>query len=122
MGLTEQEARDKHGARLEVVTSDYAGNDRAIATGQTTGRIKLMAVKGRPVGVTIAGAEAGELITLWALALSKGLKLSDISGMVVPYPTLSDLAKAASGAYFSPRLFDNPWVERAVRAIQRVLP
>ncbi|WP_375691598.1 dihydrolipoyl dehydrogenase family protein [Pseudooceanicola sp. LIPI14-2-Ac024] len=122
VGLTEVEARAANGDRLEVVTAPYARNDRAIATRQTTGQIKLMVVKGRPVGATILGAEAGELVAPWSLALSKRLKLSDISGMVLPYPTLSELGKAASGTYFSPRLFDNPWVKRVVRAVQRLLP
>lgn len=122
VGLTEAEARAAHGDRLEIVTESYAGNDRAIASRRTEGRIKLMAVKGRPVGVTIVGAEAGELIALWALALSRGLSLKDITGMVAPYPTLGELGKRAAGTYFSPKLFDNIWVKRAVRTVQRLLP
>ncbi|MGR3321534.1 MAG: dihydrolipoyl dehydrogenase family protein [Pseudooceanicola sp.] len=122
VGLTEAAARDRHGDAVEVVTAEYGGNDRAIASARTTGSIKVMAVKGRPVGVSIVGAEAGELIAIWALALSKGLKLGDIAGMVAPYPTLSELGKRAAGAYFSPRLFDNIWVKRVVRAVQRLLP
>lgn len=122
VGLTEAEARAAHGDRLEIVTESYAGNDRAIATRRTEGRIKLMAVKGRPVGVSIVGAEAGELIALWALALSRGLSLKDVAGMVAPYPTLGELGKRAAGTYFSPKLFDNIWVKRAVRTVQRLLP
>ncbi|MDF1856954.1 FAD-dependent oxidoreductase [Pseudooceanicola sp.] len=122
VGLTEAEARGKHGDALQVVAADYSGNDRALASLRSEGGVKVMVVKGRPVGATIVGAEAGELISLWALALSKGLKLSDIAGMVAPYPTLSELAKRAAGAYFSPKLFENPWVKRAVAAVQRVLP
>ncbi|MGR3454265.1 dihydrolipoyl dehydrogenase family protein [Pseudooceanicola sp.] len=122
VGLTEAEARAAHGDRLSVVTESYAGNDRAVATRRTVGRIKVMAVGGRPVGVTVVGAEAGELIGLWALALSKGLKLGDVAGMVAPYPTLGELGKRAAGTYFSPKLFDNIWVKRVVRAVQRLLP
>jgi hypothetical protein len=62
------------------------------------------------------------LIGLWALALSKGLKLGDVAGMVAPYPTLGELGKRAAGTYFSPKLFDNIWVKRVVRAVQRLLP
>ena len=67
VGLTEAEAREKHGEGLEVVRFEYAENDRAIASRQTTGMIKVMVVKGRPVGASIAGAAAGELIGVWAL-------------------------------------------------------
>ena len=121
-GLTEPEARAAHGSDLQVLSADYSGNDRAIASGRTVGRIKVMCVRGRPVGVTIVGAEAGEMIGFWTLALGRKLKLGDIAGMVAPYPTLSELGKRAAGTYFSPKLFDNPWVGRAVRVVQTLLP
>jgi pyruvate/2-oxoglutarate dehydrogenase complex dihydrolipoamide dehydrogenase (E3) component len=122
VGLTEAEARDRHGSKLEVVRFDYAGNDRAIAEGKTTGRIKVMVVGGRPVGASIAGAQAGELIGLWALVIANRLKMSAVANMVAPYPTLTEVSKRAAGAYFSPRLFDSPVVRRVVGLVQRVLP
>jgi len=42
--------------------------------------------------------------------------------MVAPYPTLGEINKRAAGAYFTPRLFDNPWVKRVVRFVQRWIP
>ncbi|MFN3147526.1 MAG: dihydrolipoyl dehydrogenase family protein [Paracoccaceae bacterium] len=122
VGLTEAEARARHGDRLEVVRFDFAGNDRAIAEGKTTGRIKVMVVKGRPVGASIVGAQAGELIGLWALVIANRMKMSAVAGMVAPYPTLTEVSKRAAGAYFSPRLFDNPSVKRLVGIVQRWLP
>ena len=122
VGLTEAEAREKHGDKLTVARFDFAGNDRAIATGQTDGRIKVMVVKGRPVGASIAGAEAGEMIGIWALALANGLKMGAVANMVAPYPTLGEVNKRAAGNYFSPKLFDNPWVKRVVRLVQRAIP
>jgi len=122
VGMTEADARAEHGDRVEVVRADFSGNDRALATRQTTGFLKVMVLKGRPIGATIIGPNAGEQIALWALALSSGLKMSAIAGMVVPYPTMSEISKRAAGAYFSPRLFDNPNVKRLVRAVQRFVP
>lgn len=122
VGLTEAQARDKYGAGLEVVRHDYADTDRAIAERCTTGRIKVMVVRGRPVGASIVGAQAGELIGLWALALANDMKMRQITGMVMPYPTLGEVNKRAAGAYFTPRLFGSVWVRRAVRAVQRWLP
>jgi len=118
VGLTEAEARKAHGDKVFVARADMAHNDRAIATGQTTGFVKVMVVRGKPVGATIVSAQAGELIQLWALAIASGLKMSAISGMVAPYPTLGEINKRAAGAYFSPKLFDNPWVKRVVRVVQ----
>lgn len=122
VGLTEQQARERHGDRLTVARFGFAGNDRAIAAGRTEGMVKVMVVKGRPVGASIAGAEAGELIGIWALALANGLKMGAVANMVAPYPTLGEVNKRAAGNYFSPKLFDNPWVKRVVRLVQRVIP
>ena len=122
VGLTEAEARRAHGTRLTVVRSDFAHNDRAQTDGVGEGFLKLMVVGGRPVGVTIIGHGAGELIGLWALVLAQRLKLSAVAGMVAPYPTLGEISKRAAGAYFSPQLFDSPMLKRVVRAVQRFLP
>jgi pyruvate/2-oxoglutarate dehydrogenase complex dihydrolipoamide dehydrogenase (E3) component len=122
VGMSEAEARTAHGARLEVVRFDYAGNDRAIAEAKTTGFIKVMVVKGRPVGATIVGHQAGEHINLWALVLANKMKMSAVAAMVSPYPTIGEISKRAAGAYFSPRLFDSKGVKRVVGLVQRWLP
>ncbi len=122
VGLTEAAARKQYGAALEVARFDYHHNDRAIATLQTKGLIKVMVHKGRPVGVSIVGHQAGELIALWSMAIANNLKMSAIAGMVAPYPTIAEINKRAAGAYFSPRLFDNPMVKKVVRLVQRWLP
>ncbi|WP_209425601.1 FAD-dependent oxidoreductase [Pararhodobacter sp. SW119] len=122
IGLTESEAQETHGTALEVIRLGFDANDRALAEGHDTGLLKLMVVRGRPVGVTIAGPAAGEMLAPWAMALANRMKLSALAGTVLPYPTMSELSKRAAGAYFSPRLFDNPWVKRFVRGVQKVLP
>ena len=122
VGLTEAQARETYGARLEVVHFDFAENDRATATGQRDGRIKVMVVRGRPVGASIAGQQAGELITLWSMAIANRMKMSQIAAMVAASPTIAEINKRVAGAYFSPRLFDNPKLKRIVRLVQRWLP
>ncbi|WP_166418116.1 dihydrolipoyl dehydrogenase family protein [Cochlodiniinecator piscidefendens] len=122
VGLTEAQAREKHGAALEVTRFEFSGNDRAIAEGKTKGLIKVMIVKGRPVGASIAGPQAGEMISLWALILANKMKMGQIAAFVAPYPTLSEVSKRAVGAYYTPRLFDSPKVKRIVRFVQRWLP
>ncbi|WP_460272542.1 dihydrolipoyl dehydrogenase family protein [Celeribacter sp. ULVN23_4] len=123
VGLTEAAARALYADKLEVVRAEVAGNDRAIATGRAgDGFIKVMVVKGRPVGATIVGPDAGELIAFWSLAISANLKMSALAGMVAPYPTLAELNKRAVSAYFTPRLFDNRKVKWVVKAIQKLVP
>ncbi|MCV6594768.1 MAG: FAD-dependent oxidoreductase [Silicimonas sp.] len=122
IGPTEAEARATYGGELTVARFDYHENDRAIAFGKTAGFIKVMVVKGKPVGATIVGEAAGELVGVWALAIANGLKMSAVAAMVAPYPTLGEVNKRAAGAYFSPKLFDNPTVKRVVGFVQRYLP
>jgi pyruvate/2-oxoglutarate dehydrogenase complex dihydrolipoamide dehydrogenase (E3) component len=122
VGLTEAEAKKEHGINLEVVRFPYHENDRAIAEAKTAGLFKVMVVKGRPVGASIAGAGAGDLIGVWALALANRMKMSQIAAMVAPYPTMGEISKRAAGAYFSPRLFESDKVKRIVGFVQRYLP
>ena len=122
VGLTEAEARKAHRSGLTVVRAELHHNDRAQTEAKTNGFIKVMIVRGRAVGVTIVGPQAGELIGLWALVLSKGLKMSAVAGMVAPYPTLGEVSKRAASAYFSPKLFDNPFLKQVVRLVQRYMP
>lgn len=122
VGMGEAEARARFGARLSVVAVPLAETDRAVTDGIGEGALKLMVVRGRPVGVAIAGPGAGELIAPWALMLSARLPLSAMAKAVLPYPTLGEVSKRAAGAYFSPKLFDNPWLRWVVRAVQHVVP
>lgn len=122
IGLTEAQARERYGDRLTVARFDFAENDRAMAERQSDGRIKVMVVRGRPVGVSIVGHQAGELINLWALVMANRLKMGQVAGMVSPYPTIGEVNKRAAGAYFAPRLFDNRMVKRVVGLVQRWLP
>ena len=122
VGPTEAEARARWGDRLTVARAEFHHNDRAQATGETEGFAKLLVVRGRVVGATVVGPHAGEGIASLALAVSSRMKVSALAGMVLPYPTLSEVAKRAAGAYFSPKLFDNAGLKRVVRFVQRVLP
>lgn len=122
VGLTEAQARKTYGSRVEVVRADFSGNDRAIAEGKTTGFVKVMIVKGRPVGATIVGPQAGEQIALWSMAIANNIKMSGISATVLPYPTLAEASKRAAGAYFTPRLFENSTLKRVVAFVQRYIP
>ncbi|MFP7675749.1 dihydrolipoyl dehydrogenase family protein [Marivita sp. S0852] len=122
VGLTEAQATSEHGGKLEVVRFHFNHNDRAIAERKTRGLIKVMVVKGRPVGASIVGEQAGELISLWALVIANKMKMSQVAGMVAPYPTIGELNKRAAGAYFSPRLFESGAVKKVVGFVQKWLP
>ncbi len=122
IGLTEAEARTRHGAALTVIRLPMSANDRAVAEGRTGGEILLLAVKGRAVGVSIIGPQAGELIGFWALVMAKNLPLTAVSGVVLPYPTRSEINKRAASTYLSPKLFGNRWLRGLAALVQRLVP
>ncbi len=119
IGLSETDARKIHGNRVEVVRFDYRENDRARAELATHGFVKVVVIRGRPVGASIVGEQAGELIQVWSLAIANRLKMGAVAGMISPYPTLGELNKRAAGQYFAPRLFGSPMVKRVVRLVQK---
>ena len=117
VGLTEEAARKKYGGKVEVVSFDYGENDRALAEGLPVGQVRVVVAGSKPVGASIVGAQAGEMIHLWSMAIANGLKMSAFANMIAPYPTLGEANKRAAGAFFSKRLFNNPTVERIVRFV-----
>ena len=116
VGLTEVEAGKLHGS-VGILRWPYAENDRAQTEHRTEGHLKMVTGRrGKILGVSIAGANAGEMISLWALALSKGMTVRDAAAFVPPYPTMSEIGRRAAITYFmgAARM---PLVRRAIRLL-----
>ncbi|WP_269583796.1 dihydrolipoyl dehydrogenase family protein [Roseibium sp. Sym1] len=119
VGLTEAEARARHGGKVKVLTTDYAGNDRARAEGLTTGRLKLIAGRGgRLLGADIVGEQAGEVLNLLSLALSRNMTMKDLAGFIAPYPTLGELVRRAAISYYA-EAPKNVWVRRVIAILRK---
>ena len=105
VGLKEEQAKRQYGT-VRVLRASFGENDRARAERTTEGLIKVVTnTKGRILGVGIVGPQAGELIQVWVLALSKKMKIGDIASMIAPYPTLGEISKRAAGSFYTPSLF-----------------
>ena len=118
VGLGEAEARERHAGDLTILRWPFHENDRAQAEHATHGVIKVVARRnGRILGASILGPQAGELVQLWVLAISQGLKVGAFATMIAPYPTLGEVSKRAAGSYFTPKLFSErtKWLVRLLR-------
>ena len=105
VGMSEEQARGARGG-IRVLRGTFADNDRARTERDTDGLIKVIATtRGRVLGASIVGRHAGELLLPWALAISGRLSLGKIAGLIVPYPTLSEVSKRAAGGFYSEKLF-----------------
>jgi pyruvate/2-oxoglutarate dehydrogenase complex dihydrolipoamide dehydrogenase (E3) component len=105
MGMTESQCRDE-GMDYDVWTEEFADNDRSLAEGYATGRLKLIVdSKEKPLGVQIVGPNAGELLGEWAAVLNGGVKLSSLASMVHAYPTLAEINKRVASDIMAPKIF-----------------
>lgn len=119
VGLTETQAREEYGA-IRILRWAFADNDRARAERRTEGHVKaIVTSRGRILGCSIAGAHAGELIMPWVLAMSRGLKVSDLAGLVYPYPTFSEVTKSTAVEFLRPSA-QNPWLRRLISLVRRL--
>lgn len=105
VGMTFSEAK-KRQSEIVTFTKELAETDRAILDGETDGFVRILSDKrsGRLLGVTIVGAHAGESIGEAVLALKQQLKVSELSGVIHPYPTQAEALKRAADLQLRSRL------------------
>lgn len=116
MGLTEAQAR-KTGVEYRVLEERFADNDKARSEGCPEGRVKLLLGSGgKPLGVHIVGAGAGELLGEWAAVLAGGVSLARLAGIVHPYPSRAESAKMLAGRLMGEMLF-SPTVKKALHYV-----
>jgi len=116
VGMSEAEAAEKHG-NIRVLRWPYSENDRAQAERRTEGHIKVIVDrKGRILGADVVGENAGEIINMWALALSQKMKIGAFRNYISPYPTFSEIGKRAAVSYYAGAT-SNPLLRRIIRFI-----
>ena len=119
VGYTVEQAQEKFGEKkIKILKWEYNENDRAQAERKTNGLIKISTLKnGKILGASIVGASAGEMIHIWALAVAKNMKVSDIAGYVAPYPTLSEIGKRAATSFYIPAT-KNPKIRKIIKFLR----
>jgi len=107
VGLTEAQAEEEYGRnRIKVYRYEYKEHDRAIIEGATDGLVKLVCDRrGKILGAHILGADAGNLIHEYTLAMNSGLGVQKIAGTVHVYPTMGQIVKRGADQYYREKLF-----------------
>jgi pyruvate/2-oxoglutarate dehydrogenase complex dihydrolipoamide dehydrogenase (E3) component len=118
VGMTEAEARAA-GRSAAILRWPLADNDRAVAERSPAGLVKLVVADNRIIGAGILAPNAGEMISLWGLAIAQRTRLSALAGLIVPYPTRSEAGKRAAANFFVPRLFA-PRTKSIIRLLARL--
>lgn len=98
VGLNEQAAKDQN-LEYEVTRYDIGGLDRALADDHARGFVKVLTPPGKDkiLGATIVGAQAGELIAEFVLAMKYNLGMNKLLGTIHIYPTMAEASKYAAG-------------------------
>jgi pyruvate/2-oxoglutarate dehydrogenase complex dihydrolipoamide dehydrogenase (E3) component len=108
IGMNEKAAQDA-GIKYGVWVEDFHDNDRGLAEGEATGKIKmLLDEKEKPVGVQILGPRAGDLLGEWVAVFNGKTALSTLASAVHPYPTLGEINKKVAGTFLSTKIFSEP--------------
>jgi pyruvate/2-oxoglutarate dehydrogenase complex dihydrolipoamide dehydrogenase (E3) component len=101
IGMTEDEARAKHGDDVRTYVTQMHDVDRAVVDRTSAGLIKFVCdAKGRILGAHVLCANASTVIEEIVLARRKGMKVTELAQRISSYPSLADgVQKTASLVY-----------------------
>lgn len=117
-GLTEDEARKM---RPDVITlrQPFSENARARADDSEEGHLKIVATaRGRILGAALVGRGAGDMLSVWTLAMVQRRRLSAVAGLIAPHPTLSEISTRAGLSALAP-VARNPHLRRIIAMLRR---
>jgi pyruvate/2-oxoglutarate dehydrogenase complex dihydrolipoamide dehydrogenase (E3) component len=119
VGMYEQEARQA-GHEVESLTVPLSEVDRAVLDGAEEGflRIHLQKGKDRILGATLVAEHAGDMIGELSLAMTAGIGLGRIAGVIHPYPTQAEVIKKAADSWRRGKL--TPFVQRVLALFFRL--
>lgn len=119
VGLTEEQAREKHGRNLRVYRFPYGTMRRALIDGTGTGMAKFVCDgRGRIIGAHILGEAAAEVIHEAALIRAMKKPLHAIQAVTHAYPTYAQaLVGRASQLAFLDSMAGNPFVSLALHLL-----
>ncbi len=111
VGMYEQEAREA-GHEVDTITVPLTENDRAVLEGADEGflRVHLQKGKDRILGATLVADHAGDMVGELSLALTAGVGLGKIAGVIHPYPTQAEVIKKAADTWRRGKL--TPFVQK----------
>lgn len=116
-GLGEEELR-RRGKKFQVYRFPFSKLDRAITESESAGLVKVFAnSRGKVLGASILGANAGEMIAEYALAIEAKAGLGAISSAIHPYPTYSLANRRAADVFTTSVLTPSrvTWLRRILR-------
>lgn len=109
VGLSWDEAVKKYGEdRLMRIEVPFTQNDRAKTDDDTSGLLVVVArrLNGAVLGAHIIGPAAGEILSLFTLAIDRKVSMWQLRSLIYAYPTYSLIVKKAGDQFFARQLGD----------------
>jgi dihydrolipoyl dehydrogenase len=97
VGLTEAEARERHGDDVEVGVFPWMANARAVMQNETVGWVKSIHESryGELLGIVMVGPHVTDLIEAGTVALDAEATVETVADGMTAHPTLSEAIKEA---------------------------
>ncbi len=119
-GLTEDEARERHGDGISVYRYNYRSMDRAVTDAEEYGMSKYVCARsGRLVGIHILGSHATEVMHEAQLAKTLGIPFAKIRSVIHSYPSYSDAVYQPSKVHAVEKLQNNFFVKVAKKLLSK---
>lgn len=108
VGLTEEQAKSQ-GYEVKTKKVDLAGNGKAIAAGENSGFMKLIADKkyGEVLGVVMVGSHVTEMVSQATSFMDLEGTVEEIDSMIFPHPTVSESLSEAASAWLGKGIHAN---------------
>ncbi|MCX6112451.1 MAG: dihydrolipoyl dehydrogenase [Proteobacteria bacterium] len=91
VGLTETQAKSSN-VDYKVGRFSYAASGKAMSMDETEGMVKVLVdTNDKIIGAAVVGADADNLIVPFTMAIALGLTASELTTVVYPHPTLSEM-------------------------------
>jgi pyruvate/2-oxoglutarate dehydrogenase complex dihydrolipoamide dehydrogenase (E3) component len=102
LGMTEPEARARHGDSVVVYKTDLAEVDRAVIDRASNGLVKIICdAKGHILGAHVVSSHASTVIQEIVLARKHGMKIGELAQRISSYPSLADGVQKAASSYYA---------------------
>lgn len=111
-GLTEAEARERHGDNILVYNFDMNDLDRTRTKGPSIERVKLvLKPSGKILGASVLADRAGEMISEIQVAKAMGIPYGKLSGIIHPYPCYAEAFQKLGKRVKVDSILNNPIVK-----------
>jgi pyruvate/2-oxoglutarate dehydrogenase complex dihydrolipoamide dehydrogenase (E3) component/uncharacterized membrane protein YdjX (TVP38/TMEM64 family) len=123
VGLSWSAAVAKYGEdRLMRIEVPFTQNDRAKTEGDASGLLVVIArrLNGAVLGAHLIGPAAGEIISIFTLAIDRKISLWKLRSLIYAYPTYALIIKKAGDQFFARQLADLK--SDLIRAVKRLTP